>query len=207
MRKLVFVYQIMMCSVVACAWNTVTELEAEASQKIMNPVCLLDTNFVSNLNNAAQSTNVIMKVDANLVKSMVYYQRFLATADGQMVDDQKKCLSNAVNLTVGMTNSWQFWAGRFLLASTYAADNDFSIAYQMSTNSIKMIQHTGVVIDTNVLSKAILTYYEMPDIELETAFKVFAGMSAAGAGIGCAATNYANQVSDPYRSTILDFIK
>ena len=93
------------------------------------------------------------------------------------------------------------------MASTYAADNDFSIAYQMSTNSIKMIQHTGVVIDTNVLSKAILTYYEMPDIELETAFKVFAGMSAAGAGIGCAATNYANQVSDPYRSTILDFIK
>ena len=207
MRKLVFVCQAMMCSVVACAWDTAAELEAEASQKIMNPTYLLDTEFVSNLNSTVQSADVIMTVDANLVRSMVCYQRFLGTADGQMVDDQKQCLSNAVNLTVGMTNSWQFWAGRFLLASTYAADNDFSTAYQMSTNSIKMMQHTGVVIDTNVLSKAILTYYEMPDIELETAFKVFAGMSAAGAGIGCAATNYANQVSDPYRSTILDFIK
>ena len=106
-----------------------------------------------------------------------------------------------------MTNTWQFWTGRLLLASVYAVDNNFTLAYDVCTNNLYAMQILGGMPETNVLNTAILKYYEMPDLEVGMAFKVFAGMAAAGAGMGNAATNYANQVGNPYRSMIFDFIR
>ena len=92
-------------------------------------------------------------------------------------------------------------------SAAFSADNNFARSYQMSTNYIQMLHDHGGVAETNALNSAILAYYEMPGIEIDVAFKVFAGMSAAGYGIGNVATNYANQVPAPYRNIILEFVK
>ena len=47
----------------------------------------------------------------------------------------------------------------------------------------------------------------MPNVNIDVAFKVFAGMSSAGQGMGAEATNYANQVAAPYNGMILDFLR
>ncbi len=207
MRKSLMVCLGVICSTTVYGWNTVSELENEASLALVSSENLLDAAFVSNINRSVQSTNLLMKLDAEIIRSIIHYQQFLDSADGQAIDGQLQCISNVVNWTDTMTNSWQFWTGRLLLASVYAVDNNFTLAYDVCTNNLCAMQIFGGVPETNVLNTAILKYYEMPDLEVGMAFKVFAGMAAAGAGMGNAATNYANQVGNPYRSMIFDFIR
>ena len=196
-----------LCSLSLFGWTSVSELESEAANALSTPANLCQHGFSNNLSCAILSTNKLMRIDAELLRSIVAYQRFLNTADGRLLDDQRQSISNAVDLTCGATNSWQYWVGRFLLISTYAADNDFGTAYLMSTNHIRMLQDCGGLQGTNILCNAILSYYEMPNVNIDVAFKVFAGMSSAGQGMGAEATNYANQVAAPYNGMILDFLR
>ena len=207
MKKSISACLLAVCSVLVLGWNSVSELEAEASLALATPTTLLNPGFSNKLHSAIQSTNQIIRIDAELVQSIVYYQQFLNSANGRLIDSGKQCLSNVVDLTAGMTNSWRFWTGRLLLASTHAADNDFETAYQMSTNYIQMLQDYGGLQETNILGTAILAYYEMTNANIDVAFKVFAGMSSAGIGMGNAATNYASQVPMPYRNVILEFVR
>ena len=195
------------CSLLLFGWASVAELELDASHALANPGTLFDQGFSNSLNCAIQSTNQIMKIDANLVQAIAHYQHFLNTADGSFIGDEMQCLSNVVDLTVGMTNSWQFWAGRLLLAGTYASDNDLGTAYQISTNHIRMLHDLEIQQETNVLCNAILAYYEITNTNVEIAFTIYAGMASAGLGMGNEATNFANQVATPYRNMILQFIQ
>ena len=196
-----------LCSLSLFGWTSVSELESEAVNALSTPMNLCQPGFSDNLSCAILSTNRIMRIDAELVRSIVDYQRFLDTADGRLLDSQRQSISNVVDLTCEATNSWQYWMGRLLLISTYAADNDFGVAYLMSTNHIRMLQDCGGLHETNILCNAILSYYEMPNISIDVAFKVFAGMSSAGQGMGAEATNFANQVAAPYNGIILDFVR
>ena len=207
MRRLAIISLVVVSSMSSMAWENVLELEAAAVRALTPPVSILEASFTNEVSSALQSTNRIMRVDAELLQSIINYQRFLDTVEGQMLDNEFLCLSNVVSLTSGETNRWQFWTGRLLLASTYAAGNHFDVSYQMSTNYIQMAEGYGCAGETNALSSAILTYYEMPGIEVDVALKVFAGMSAAGMGSGTVATNFANQVPAPYRNMILEFVK
>lgn len=207
MQKIVVTSLLVLCSMSSIAWNSISELEASAISALEEPSSLLAANFTNSVRAALLSTNRMMKTDAEILQAIISYQRFLGTADGRMVDDEVQCLSNVVELTCVETNTWQYWMGRLLLTSTFAADSNFAKSYQMSTNYIQMLNDHGGVMETNALNSAILAYYEMPGIEVDMAFKVFAGMSAAGYGMGNVATNYANQVPTPYRNIILEFVK
>ena len=194
MRKSLMVCLGVICSTTVYGWNTVSELENEASLALVSSENLLDAAFVSNINRSVQSTNLLMKLDAEIIRSIIHYQQFLDSADGQAIDGQLQCISNVVNWTDTMFSIFQFVQERMH-------------QHHDTTNNLCAMQIFGGVPETNVLNTAILKYYEMPDLEVGMAFKVFAGMAAAGAGMGNAATNYANQVGNPYRSMIFDFIR
>ena len=207
MKKLMAICVGATCSLFLFGWTSIAELELDASLALTNPENLFDQGFSNSLSSAIQSTNQIMKIDANLVQAIAHYQCFLNTADACFIGDEMQCLSNVVDLTVGMTNSWQFWAGRFLLAGAYASDNDLGTAYQISTNHIRMLQDLGIQQETNILCSAILAYYEITNTNVEVAFKIYAGMASAGLGMRSEATNFANQVATPYHNMILEFIQ
>lgn len=207
MKKLMAVCVGITCSLFLFGWTSIAELELNASLDLANPENLFDQGFSNSLNCAIQSTNQIMKIDAKLVQAIAHYQRFLNTADGCFMVDEMQCLSNVVNMTIGMTNSWQFWTGSLLLAGAYASVNDLGTAHQISTNHIRMLQDREIQQETNILFSAILAYYEITNTNIEVAFKVYAGMASAGLGMGSEATNFANQVASPYHNMIVEFIR
>ena len=194
-------------SVVSFGWNTECELETDASLAIASSERLLDSEFTNKLSIAIASSNKMLKVDAELVQSIVCFQQFQDTADGRFVDFEVASLCNAVNLTSAMTNAWQFWTARMLLACAYAADNNFKDSYRVCTNCIAKIQNAGKGLESNKLSMAILSYYEMPDIDVATAFKVLAGSAAACMGQGSSAIKYSNQVPAKYKAIILEILE
>ncbi len=48
---------------------------------------------------------------------------------------------------------------------------------------------------------------ELSNFNTISAMKVFAGLSAAQLGMGCVATNFANQVPADYKVKMLEFMK
>lgn len=192
-------------TMIANGKNAVDEFEEESALALSKPESMLGDAFSARLVSASQSTNFWLRIDAELVSSVVCYQKFMTGADASFFEKGMRSLSNVVTQTEGAHSSWQFWTGRLLLAGFHAADNRFSMSYQMLTNNIAFMQEVRPTFGTNTLNAAILTYYEMPGISMPMAFNVFAGMSAAGLGMTNVATNYARQLSAPYSEIILEF--
>ena len=75
------------------------------------------------------------------------------------------------------------------------------------TNAIDDITIQGDTNDVTTVEAAILKRCELTNMNVTSAMKVFAGLSAAQLGMGCVATNFANQVPADYKVKMLEFMK
>lgn len=153
------------------------------------------------------SASVEMKTEAYMLLSVNAYQNFLNTADASWLDCEKIHASNAVASINAQTNTWQHWMARFTYASAQISMEQFTGSYATLTNALEEITKAGYTSGNSCVERAILRKYEMPDLKIKDAMKVFAGLAAAKLGMGHVTTNYANQVPISYRSKMMEFIR
>ena len=151
--------------------------------------------------------NTILRVDALLVLSVVHYQQFLDSMDGNLLDLGRANLAEATRTTAAESNSWQYLTSRLLYAGAYAAIDDFNRSLCITTNYLGVAERRNETSRTNALSEALLRYYELPPSDISEAYRVIAGMSAARLGLETMATNFARRVSARHRKIIHEFIK
>lgn len=206
MKYIVFMI-IFVAGSIIWAWDTVDEMESDIVVALTNNSYLVSATFTDQLNSATNSALVEMKTDAYLLLSLTAFQNFLNTAEGGWLCREMFNASNAVEAIGIHSNKWQYWMARFTYASAQISQQHFSSSYSTLTNALEEIARTGYVSADSDAERAILHKYEMPDLNIVDAMKVFAGMAAAELGMGNVATNYANQVPMPYRNKIHDFVR
>ncbi len=199
-----------LCIVVAAkgilAWNSIAEMESDICVALTNDKRLVGAAFTGQLCSATNSTSIEMKTEAHLLLSVSAYQNFLQSADDKWLYYEMNHASNAVMSIGNKTGTWQYWMTRFSYASAQISVQRFADSYSTLTNALAEMSNAGYTSSGSSVERAILHRYEMPDLDIEGAMKVFAGMTAAQLGMGNAATNHANQVPSIYRNTIMDFL-
>ena len=196
-----------MFATVAKAWDSVGDMESEACMALTNVQYLASNAYADRLKAALSTTNEAMRVNAQLMLGVSHYQRFLETLEEGDMERYCEHMSNAVVQAVPTAADWRYWTARLLYAGSFAARDDFSKSYAILTNCLDSMDALCCVSPANALDVALLSYYELRNISIKEAFKVMAGMSAAELGMGSAATNYANQISPPYRDLVLEFVR
>ena len=189
------------------AWSSIEEMESEVCVALTNDEHIVSQTFTNQLGLATSSASDEMRAEAYMLLSISAYQNFLDTADALWLDHEMSNASNAVVEIGANNNRWQYWMARFTYASAFASELNFTNAYSIATNTLAEISASGYTNESSMVESAILEKFEMPDLHVEDAMKIMAGMSAAELGMGIAATNYANQLASPYRDIILDFIR
>lgn len=206
MKRILF-----LCIVVAAkgilAWNSVAEMEADICVALTNDKRLVSAAFAGQLSSATNSASIEMKTEAHLLLSISAYQNFLQSADDKWLYYEMNHASNAVMSIGNMTNAWQYWMTRFSYANAQISVQQFADAHSTLTNALAEMRNAGHANASSSVERAILHRYEMPDLDIGGAMKVFAGMTAAQLGIGNVATNYADQVPSLYRNMIIDFLR
>ena len=191
----------------AFAWDTLAEMDVDVCVALTNNAFLMSASFTNKLNMACNSGSDELRSEAYMLLSIHAYENFLNTADSNWLRPEMFNASNSVE-AIGMhTNKWQFWMSRFLLAGACCSAPNYERAYALTTNSIHLLVSSGYTNRASMVEHAILRKYEMDGLEVADAMRVMAGMSAAELGMGDMATNFANQVSTPYRNIIFDFVR
>ncbi len=189
------------------AWDSVQELEADACCALTNAQYLTSEQYVASLRSCVTNSNLTISVDAQIMLALSARQRFWDTVDSSMTEVEMQYISNVVASVQLDRFDWRYWLSRLIYASVHADVDDYSQAYCVLTNSICSMPTPAIQFATNSLPRAILNKYELTGLSVEMSFKVLAGLSAAELGKGVEATNFANQVSAPYREMILRLIR
>lgn len=205
MKRILFLYILVVAKAVL-AWNSVAEMESDICVALTNDNRLVSAAFIGQLGSATNSASIEMKTEAHLLLSISAYQNFLQSADDKWLYYEMNHASNAVMSIGNKTNTWQYWMARFSYASAQISVQQFADSHSTLTNALMEMFNARYVNGSSAVERAILHKYEMPDLGIEGAMKVFAGMTAAQLGIGNVATNYANQVPSLYRNKIIDFL-
>ena len=196
-----------MAAYCACAWNSIAEMETDICVALTNDSYLLSAPFTNQLNEALGAASVEMRCEAHMLLAINAYHNFLKTIDESWLQRERINASNAV-VDIGLhADKWQYWSARFIYAGAFASIDDYMASYSIITNVLKELSIHPYTNNTASVESRIIEKFEMSDIDITTAFKVLAGMSAAELGLEGTATNYANQVPVPYRNMIFDFIK
>lgn len=189
------------------AWQAIGEMEADVCIALTNKPFLTSSVFTNNLKSAASSLSVEMKTEANLLLAIVAYQNFLDTADAEWLRQEMTSASNAV-VSVGTNrNLWLYWMARFVYAGAYVSEQANGKAYLILTNALDEFSSYGYTNKAVSVERAMLDKFEMSNLGVGDAMKVMAGMAAGELGMKDVATNYANEVSQPYRTIILEFLR
>ncbi len=189
------------------AWNSVQELESAACYALTNAQYLTSEQYVASLRSCITNSDMAISADAQMILALSSRQRFWDTMDSSMIDVEMQYISNVVENVQLDCSDWRYWLSRLIYAGACADSDDYSQAYCILTNSMSSVHIQTIQSLSNSLPRAILDRYELTDLSVEMSFKVLAGMSAAELGNGMAATNFANQVSAPYREMILRFVR
>lgn len=189
------------------AWGTIGEMELDVCKALTNDNFLVSAAFTNQLNSATNVISVEMKSEAYLLLSINAYQNFLNTADDGWLCCEMFSASNAVDSIGIHSNKWQYWMARFTYASAQISEQRFFDSFSTLTNALDEILKVGYTNANSDVERAMLRKYEMPDLNIADAMKVFAGMTASELGMGNVATNYANQLPVLYRNKILEFIR
>lgn len=191
----------------AYAWDSCEEMESDMCIALTNDNYLVSETFTNQLITATCFPVDEIRAEAYIMLSISSYQNFLFTADALWLEHEMSNASNAVVAIGSNSDVWQYWMARFTYASAHASELSFTNVYSIATNTLAEIALCGYTNGNSSLEAAILQKFEMPNLSIEDAMKVMAGMSAAELGMTTAATNFANQLAIPYRNIILDFIR
>ena len=189
------------------AWDSIAEMESDICIALANDEYLASAAFSDKLNSATNSASFEMKTEAYLLLSVHAYQNFLDTADDRWLDRELSAASNAVVSAGSHADAWQYWMARFAYASAQISQRHFGDSYSNLVATMAEFAESGYTNEASPVETALLRKYEMPNLQIVDAMKVFAGMAAAELGMGNVATNYANQVPMPYRSMITGFVR
>ncbi len=189
------------------AWNSISEMESDICIALTNDEYFLSATFTNKLNSATNSASSEMKTEAYLLLSINAYQNFLNTADDIWLCQELSTASNAVISSGNHVDKWQYWMAKFTYASALVSQQHFADSYSSLVAALAEITETGYTNGVSIVETGLLRKYEMPNLQIVDALKVFAGMTAAELGMGNVATNYANQVPMPYRNKIMNFVR
>ena len=194
------------CVMFVSCTSAAMNIEDEICLALTNKSYLLSHEFTNSMNAVVASTNALMRCEAYMLLSINAYQNFLETANEEWLAREMSNASNSVN-AIGMdTDTWQYWMSRFLYASAYASIDNYGTSLSIASNAVVEVMQFNYTNEVSKVEHAILSKYEMSDIGIVEALKVLTGMSAASLGYTGVATNYAIQVSAPYRSVIYEFL-
>lgn len=189
------------------AWDSISEMESDICIALTNDEYLVSAEFFNKLNSATNSASFEMKTEAYLLLSVNAYQNFLDTADDRWLSEELNTASNAVASAGSHAETWQYWMAKFTYASAQISQQRFADSYSILVAAIADIANVGYTNGASIIEAGLLSKYEMPNLQIADALKVFDGMTAAELGMSNVATNYANQVPMPYRSMITDFAR
>ena len=206
MKKFVLISMVMVVNC-ACAWNSVSEMEEDFCVALTNSDYLLSAIFTNRLSSVTNFTSAELRCEVFMLSAIHAAQSFEVTADIGWIQEEMKQASNAVVVVGKQPDKWQYWMSRLVYAGACASLSNYEGSFCVMTNSLNEINSFGFTNDVSLVGQLLLKKYEMSGIGVREAMMVMAGMSAAVTGDGSVATNYANQVSVPYKSTILEFIK
>ncbi len=189
-------------------WISIFEFEDAAVQTLgTNTTALVDPQFTNQLMVATSSIDDHMAMGAWMMLGVSAYQQFMNDANAEHLNVEAMAFSNAVFHASCSDGCWSFWMSRLLYAGSCVTRGCFAEGYGVLTNGVAEMEASGFSTPTNSLCKALLKKYEMPELTIQEAFKVFSGMTAAELCLNADATNFANAVSLPYRHMILEFVK
>ena len=187
------------------AWTSYPEFENSVIQALDHPQMLLDSGFTNQLAESSTSSNVDLRIGSLMVRGICARQDFLSNANAASLDLEMNLISNAVEETMVMTSCWQFATARLLYAGTYTSRDEFGRSYLILTNGLASMGGTMNSAETNALQSAILRRFDLAGLSLPMAYKVLAGMSAAGLGLRDKAFEFAEQLPSKYSEMIHEF--
>ena len=205
--KCILFFMVLVAAKSIWAWDSIIEMEADICIALTNDEYLVSAAFSNKLNSATNSASFEMKTEAYLLLSVNAYQNFLNTADDRWLSQELSTASNAVVSAGNHTDTWQYWMAKFAYASAQISQQHFADSHSTLVATIAEMAESGYANGASIVETGLLRKYEMPNLQIVDAMKVFAGMTAAELGMGNVATNYANQVPMPYRGTIMGFIR
>lgn len=206
MKLMIFMSMAMIASC-ARAWDSVSEMERDFCLALTNKDYLLSATFTNQLACATNLTSVDSRCEVFMLSSVHAAQCFEKTVDEFWLQEEMRQASNAVVVIGTHSNKWQYWMSRLVYAGACASQSNYEQSLWIMTNSLAEIASSGFANEVSSVGRLLLKKHEMPDVSVCDAMKVMAGMSAAVTGRGVMATNYARQVSAPYKNTILEFVK
>ena len=204
-----YLYMIIILAVAnsALAWNSIEEMESGICFAMSNKVELMSSTFSNKLEKAISSNSSEMKTEAYIVKSIIAYSKFLESSDDMWLTQELCNATNAVRVIGDSCDKWQYWMARFMYANAQISLNRFSDSHCTLTNALCRIVAEGYTNEPTRVEALILKKYEMPDLRIVDAMKVFAAMTAVQLKMGSVATNYANQVPVKYKEQIIEFMR
>ena len=185
---------------------TLQEFEVKSAEALEKSGILRSATFSSQVEAAASSASVRLRVDANMMKSIIFHQKFFDTADGRFLQAECLAASNAVAEASSLANDWRYWCANFLYAGSRASLDAYGQSYCILTNGIRGMETSSLTGDTNRLCAAILRKSEMDGLNLQQAFQAMAGMSAAEQGLRMEALRHARRLPTKFRTILEEFI-
>ena len=190
-----------------CAWDVLSEMEAEARAALTNAQVLSSADFTNKLHSALDSQDVDMRLDASILLAINKHQLFLDTAEELYVLQELQESSNAVTRASSYPDKWQYRVSMLLFAGTLGMDGRPQLSYVALTNSISECQQVCCTNEETALERCILDYYEFHGASSITAMKILAGANAADIGLYESVTNYANQVPPAHATQIIEHLE
>ena len=184
---------------------TVESFEHEVSPVFHESDALLRTEVTNRIYEACLSEDPSLRLSASLAKSAVEYQCYLNTSDRAWACRSVSTLTNVLTQCVALRESERYAVCSVLAAGNYAMLKRYEEAFCLSTNTATVAERCQSNWVTNGYLTSVFRFYKLDGLNVVGAAKYVAGMSAAELGLRAAATNFAEQVSEPFRQEILEF--
>jgi hypothetical protein len=179
MKRIMF--GILFPTVLLASWEDHQVFETAMVQALSNKEVLMSTAFTSQLAQFVQTgTNGNDRATATLVFSISAMTSFEKTLDNALYLQSNNLASNVFTVANLETNGWQRFCTQLLLASSDTLNNKYQSACNTATNALQIIGQIGYTEPTNTVLRAILNHtFEAPDLNLQQALTIYAGLSLA----------------------------
>ena len=206
MKRILFI--VMLPVALHASWNDNQAFESAMAQAVSNKEELMSTTFTNQLARFIQSsTNVNDQATATLILAISMAVSFEQTLDQALYFGSRNLATNITGFATLPENSWQRSHSDLLLAGSYAMDNKYLPAYNILTNSLRVINQPGYTDPTNTVLTAINNYiYEMPDLTIQQILSLYAGFSIAELGNPVAARALVAHLPLKYRQMVEEII-
>ena len=172
-------------TLVECAFAaTLTGFEVSVANALTNRSSLVSAGFTNYISQCAnQNTNAELSLSAHIILGVSQLEMFDMTMDEASLDAAFQSVSNALVSSVLATNQWQYWHIAMLHISCMNTANNTHGAYLVASNAWDAIQNSGFEDSSNIVSRALLSYYGVgADATIKAAIALNKALSADAVG-------------------------